>query len=59
MRINLHTNAVLCDERAWDDCSLHGRVDEVDVSIDAARPETYAIVRRGGNFERLLKNLNF
>jgi pyruvate-formate lyase-activating enzyme len=59
MRINLHTNAVLCDERAWDDCSLHGRVDEVDVSIDAARPETYAIVRRGGNFERLLKNLEF
>jgi wyosine [tRNA(Phe)-imidazoG37] synthetase (radical SAM superfamily) len=59
MRIKLHTNAILCDERAWDDCRLHGRTDEVLVSIDAATPETYAVVRRGGDFARLRRNLEF
>jgi wyosine [tRNA(Phe)-imidazoG37] synthetase (radical SAM superfamily) len=59
LRISLHTNAVLCDERAWVDCSLSGRVDWVEVSVDAARPETYSLVRRGGDFERLLRNLEF
>jgi pyruvate-formate lyase-activating enzyme len=59
LRIKLHTNAVLCDARAWDDCCLQGRVDEVLVSIDAATPETYAVVRRGGDFARLRRNLDF
>jgi len=59
MRIGLHTNGVLCDERAWADCQLEGRVDTVEVSIDAADPGTYAIVRRGGDFARLLRNLDF
>ena len=59
LRINLNTNAVLCDERAWVDCSLSGRVDSVHVSVDAVRPETYSLVRRGGDFERLLRNLEF
>src|SRR5262249_33933512 len=57
LRIELHTNAVLCDERAWDDCHLNGRVDTVLVSIDAATRETYSIVRRGGDFARLVRNL--
>lgn len=59
MRIDLHTNAVLCDQRAWDDCRLAGRVDNLLISIDAATAETYAITRRGGDFQRLLRNLRF
>lgn len=59
LRINLHTNATLCDVRAWDDCALWGRVETVSVSIDAANAETYSVTRRGGNFERLLRNLLF
>jgi len=59
LRIALHTNAVLCDERAWIDCRLQGRVDSVEVSIDAASPEIYAIVRRRGDFARLRRNLEF
>jgi MoaA/NifB/PqqE/SkfB family radical SAM enzyme len=31
----------------------------VQVSIDAAEPETYANVRRGGDFKRLMRNLEF
>jgi len=59
MKIGLHTNGVLCDENAWAECSLAGRVSRVEVSIDAASADTYAVVRRGGNFERLLENLAF
>lgn len=59
LRIALHTNAVLCDGKAWEECSLEGRVAWIDVSVDAARPETYAVVRRGGDFPRLLANLEF
>jgi pyruvate-formate lyase-activating enzyme len=59
MRIGLHTNAVLCDERAWDELGLSGRAAGVEVSVDAARPETYAVTRRGGDWERLLENLGF
>jgi Iron-sulfur cluster-binding domain len=59
LKINLHTNAVLCDERAWSDCSLAGRVQKVLVSIDAASADTYSVVRRGGDFDRLMRNLAF
>jgi uncharacterized Fe-S cluster-containing radical SAM superfamily enzyme len=46
-RSGLHTNGVLLDARAWDDCRLERRVDRMEVSIDAADPLTYGIVRRG------------
>ncbi|ATQ68703.1 MULTISPECIES: radical SAM protein [Methylosinus] len=59
LRLDLHTNAQLFDERGWNDLRLRGRIRQVEISIDAATPETYAIVRRGGSFERLLQNLAF
>lgn len=59
MEIGLHTNGVLCDERAWEECGLEGRTGFVCVSADAARAETYALVRRGGDHARLLRNLEF
>ena len=59
MKIHLHTNGQLFDERAWRDLSLSGHVGAVQISIDAAEADTYANVRRPGNFERLLKNLAF
>jgi radical SAM family protein/iron-sulfur cluster protein len=58
LKLGLHTNAVLLDERAWEDCRLEGRTEMVQVSIDATTEETYSIVRRGGDFNRLLKNLD-
>lgn len=57
--IALQTNGVLCDERAWSDCYLEGRVRSVLVSVDAATDETYRKVRRGGDFTRLRENLAF
>jgi hypothetical protein len=58
-RLQLQTNGLLFDERAWDDLSLEGQVDSVWISIDAARPETYRDLRRGGDFQVLLRNLYF
>jgi len=59
LKLGLCTNAVLLDDRAWIDCHLEGRVVNVQISIDAARKETYDYVRRGGNFDRLMRNLQF
>lgn len=59
LRIQIQTNGLLLDERAWHELGLYGLVESVWVSIDAAMPETYAAVRRGGDFARLLGNLVF
>lgn len=59
LTLDLHTNAQLFDARAWNDLDLGGRVGHVEISIDAAAAETYAIVRRGGQFAQLRKNLAF
>ncbi len=45
--------------RSWNDLGLQGRVGNVLVSIDAAKPETYAVIRRGGDFDDLMENLTF
>jgi organic radical activating enzyme len=59
LKIDLHTNGQLWDERAWKDLGLSGRVGYAQISIDATQPDTYAFARRSGTFERLLKNLAF
>jgi MoaA/NifB/PqqE/SkfB family radical SAM enzyme len=59
LKFEIITNAQLFDKRAYVEFDLAGRICAVKVSIDAARPETYRFVRRGGNFERLLENLAF
>lgn len=58
-RIQLHTNGLLLNERAWTDLNLRDNVSSVWISIDAAEPETYSVLRRGGDFDTLVKNLRF
>lgn len=58
-RIQLHTNGLLANERAWNDLNLWDNVSSVWISIDAARTETYSILRRGGDFDVLKENLLF
>jgi len=53
------SNGQLLNERAFRDLDLQGRVQGIEISMDAARSETYSIVRRGGDFQRLLSNLAF
>jgi len=59
LRLQLQTNGLLCDERAWDELDLEGRVDALWVSIDAAEADTYAVIRRHGDWQRLRANLDF
>lgn len=58
LRLDLQTNGLLLTPRLWEALGLEGRVDQLIVSADAARAETYAEVR-GGRFETLLDNLGF
>ena len=58
--IHLHTNALLLTEKMWNSIShIHDLIKTIEISIDAATMETYNIVRRGGNWDGLMKNLEF
>ena len=60
IKIDLLTNGVMFTEKMWG-ClhKIHRNVRKVYISIDAASPETYKIVRRGGNWLQLMENLRF
>jgi MoaA/NifB/PqqE/SkfB family radical SAM enzyme len=58
LKVDLQTNGLLMAS-SWEELELDGLVDRLYVSIDATRTATYRVVRRGGNFERLLDNLAF
>ena len=58
--IHLFSNAQLWTEKNWAKIkNIHPLVKTAEISIDAATAETYAINRRGGNFDKLLDNLSF
>jgi MoaA/NifB/PqqE/SkfB family radical SAM enzyme/SAM-dependent methyltransferase len=59
LRFSFITNGQLLNEKTFRDFDLYGRVREIEISVDAARPETYRAVRRGGDFKRLESNLAF
>jgi molybdenum cofactor biosynthesis enzyme MoaA len=58
LELQLRTNGLLIKD-SWDDIGIDDLVEKFFISVDAAKKETYEIVRRGGLFERLLENLNF
>jgi len=53
------TNGQVCNRKAFEDFDLWGRLSDISISIDAVNEETYSELRRGGNFQRLLDNLEF
>jgi MoaA/NifB/PqqE/SkfB family radical SAM enzyme len=57
-RIHLHSNGLLWT-RMWTTipADVRALIRSAEISIDAARAETYAVNRRGGRFEDLLENL--
>jgi MoaA/NifB/PqqE/SkfB family radical SAM enzyme len=58
--IHLHTNGLLLNQKMWDNLSnIHDIINTLEVSIDASTKETYEIVRRGGDWDILMKNLDF
>ena len=60
LRIQIVTNGVLFTESMWKELhSIHKKIDLVCVSIDATKKETYGVVRKGGDWDKLLANLIF
>ena len=59
LRLDLITNGNLFDRRTYEEFDLKGRIQFLEISMDAATEPTYKIVRRGGNFRRLMANLAF
>ena len=59
LRFSFMTNGLLFDRRTFDELDLRGRIHRVAVSVDAVREETYLLLQRGGDFRRLLANLEF
>jgi len=58
VKITLQTNGVMFTPKYWENMSkIHKNISTVLVSLDAASEETYNIVRRGGNWSVLMKNL--
>ena len=59
-RIHLHTNAILWNEHNWEKIkNSHTFIKSTEISIDAASKDTYKVVRKGGNFDILTRNLKF
>jgi len=59
LRFALPTNGLLFNQRTFDEFDLRGRIYNLNISIDAATEATYRIVRRGGDFSRLIANFAF
>lgn len=60
LKIVIMTNGVLLTPETWEKMSkIHSNIENVFISIDAATAETYRQIRVNGNFERLLRNIEF
>jgi len=59
-KIHLHTNAILWNKSNWEKIKkAHSYIKTAEISIDAATEQTYKIVRKGGKWDLLLRNLEF
>lgn len=60
LKIILQTNGVMMTEKSWLEIKpLWKHIDFLNISVDAAREETYKIVRKNGNFTKLKMNLDY
>lgn len=59
LRFNLQTNGLLMKKMFGRLDKILTRIDVLNISIDGATRETYELLRRGGQFEKLLENLEF
>lgn len=58
--IRIHTNGLLLEQK-WEEIKHVSENFNLDlnISVDAATFDTYKVVRKGGNFDLLLRNLSF
>ncbi len=58
-QISIYTNATLLFPKVIDEILEEYQSIELSVSVDAATEDTYKKLRRGGNWDKLMKNLNY
>jgi len=60
IKLEIRTNGVLLTKKQWNKLArIHNNIEILVISVDAATEKTYNIVRRGGNWTLLLKNLRY
>lgn len=60
LKLQIMTNGILFNRQAWESMhKIHKNISSVYISIDAATEATYGITRRGGNWNLLMKNIEF
>ncbi|HAR62787.1 MAG TPA: hypothetical protein DCS13_04920 [Candidatus Margulisbacteria bacterium] len=60
LKISIMTNGQLLNEKMWKSLNrIKDSVNAIGVSVDAVTELTYGIVRRGGDFNNLMNNLEF
>lgn len=58
--IHLHTNGNLWTKNMWESMkNVHPYIKTAEISIDASTRETYEIVRRNGDWDMLMDNLDY
>jgi MoaA/NifB/PqqE/SkfB family radical SAM enzyme len=58
LKINLITNGLLFTKRLWESIK-HNHYHSINISVDACAKNTYENIRKNGNWDVLLRNLEF
>jgi MoaA/NifB/PqqE/SkfB family radical SAM enzyme len=59
VRFTIQTNGLLIKKMYQRHLNMFEKLDVLNISIDGATKTTYELLRRGGQFEKLLENLEF
>lgn len=59
-KIHLHTNGTLWNKNSWKAIKpIHKYISTCEISMDAGTKEVYNIVRLGGDWDKLMNNIDF
>ena len=59
IRFEILTNGLLCNEKTLKEFKLINKINEVTISLHAAKEKTYDKMVRGSNFKTVLKNIEY
>lgn len=59
IKFDIITNGILATEENLKETGLTDKVQSIEISMHAAHKEVYEKIVRGGNFDKLMKNLKF
>ena len=59
LRLWIQTNGLLCKKFWYKLKNVESKIENITVTIDASQPDTYHVLRRGGNWEDLQDNLTW